>query len=191
VLEPVPRFAEIVLAAALIAVMSLCLSCASVMSGSNVAERNHGQVLPVPHAHSKKSSDCLAVCVSMVLKYYDVPTTVPDTALPWELASLSNHLNSGIRVDDEGHILFSTVLQLGADELTEQLSRQRPVIIIFRPSARAEYHSVVVSGYGNEHEQFFIHDPSKRKPYWKELSNIPTFEDSGKHLAMLVGIREQ
>ena len=126
----------------------------------------------------------------MVLQYYDVQTTVPDTALPLDLITLSKRLNTGTPVDEEGHIVFSTVLQLTPEELTAQLAKKRPLIVAFKPSAREEYHGVVLSGYCTDRDRFFINDPARRKPAWKKLSKIPTFEESGKYLVMLIGLRE-
>ena len=126
----------------------------------------------------------------MVLQYYDVQTTVPDTALPLDLITLSKRLNTGTPVDEEGHIVFSTVLQLTPEELTAQLAKKRPLIVAFKPSARKAYHSVVVAGHWPERERVYIHDPARRKPAWKKLSKIPTFEESGKYLVMLIGLRE-
>jgi hypothetical protein len=151
----------------------------------------HRTVLEIQHAHSKKPSDCLAVCTSMVLKYYGVETILPDTVLPLDLISLSHRLNTGTPVDEEGHVVFATVLQLAPEELAAQLAKKRPLIVAFKPSAREEYHSVVVSGYWTERERFYINDPARRKPSWKKLSKIPTFEDSGKYLVLLIGLREK
>lgn len=178
-------------AATTILLVSLCLSCASVVPGINNSSREHRTVLGVQHAHSKKSSDCLSVCADMVLRYYNVSTLAPDTALPLELVSLSRQLNSGITADDAGHILFSTIVEMGPDELTAQLANHRPVIIAFKPSTRKEYHSVVVSGYGEADERFLIHDPSKHKPAWKKLAKFPTYNDTGKYLVLLIGLREK
>jgi ABC-type bacteriocin/lantibiotic exporter with double-glycine peptidase domain len=149
-----------------------------------------GTVLEIQHAHSRKPSDCLAVCTSMVLQYYGVETIVPDTALPLDLSSLSHRLNTGTPVDKEGHVLFATVLQLAPEELAAQLAKKRPLIVAFKPSARKAYHSVVVSGYWSESKRFYVNDPARRKPSWKKLSQIPTFEDSGKYLVLLIGLRE-
>jgi hypothetical protein len=151
----------------------------------------HGTVLDIQHSHSQKPSDCLEVCVGMVLKYYGVEASLPDTGLPLELISLSHHLNATGAEDNEGHVLFATVLELTPDELAAQLAKKRPVIVAFKPSPRAEYHSVVVSGYCMERGRFYINDPARRKPSWTKLSRIPTYADSGKYLVMLIGLREK
>ena len=161
------------------------------MPGLSRLAREDRTVLEIQHSRSTKPSDCLAVCVGMVLQYYGVETTVPDTALPLELVSLSRRLNTDMPVNDAGHVLFATVLQFTPEELAAQLAKQRPVIVAFQPSARAEYHSVVVSGYRIDSKQFYINDPARRKPSWKKLSKIPTFEDSGKYLTLLIGLRVQ
>ena len=152
---------------------------------------DHGTVLEIQHSHSTKPSDCLRVCVGMVLQYYGVETIVPDTALPMDLISLSHRLNTVTPVDEEGHVLFATVLELAPEELAVQLAKKRPLIVVFRPSAREEYHSVVVSGYWMERGRFYVNDPARRKPSWKKLSGIPTFVDSGKYLVLLIGLREK
>jgi ABC-type bacteriocin/lantibiotic exporter with double-glycine peptidase domain len=171
--------------------LSFCLSCASLTPHFNGSTREQATVLEVQHAYSKKQSDCLAVCVDMVLNYYGVETIVPDTALPLDLISLSRSLNTDTPVDEEGHVLFATVLELSPDELTAHLAKKRPLIVAFKPSARKEYHGVVLSGYSKERERYFINDPARRKPSWRRLSNIPTFEDSGKYLVLLVGLSEK
>ena len=175
----------------LLLLLSLCWSCAAVMPGLGGPVRDHEPVLNIQHSYSKKPSDCLAVCVGMVLQYYGVKTTLPDTLLPLELISLTQRLNTGTPVDDEGHFLFATVLELSPGELAAQLAKQRPVIVAFKPSARAEYHSVVVSGYSDKREQFYINDPARRKPGWKALCKIPTFKDSEKYLTLLIGLQEK
>jgi hypothetical protein len=151
----------------------------------------HGTVLEIQHSYSRKPSDCLAVCTGMVLQYYGVETIVPDTVLPLDLISLSHRLNTDTPVDEEGHVLFAAVLELAPEELAAQLAKQRPLIVAFKPSARKEYHSVVVSGYWTERGRFYVNDPARRKPSWKKLSRIPTFEDSGKYLVLLIGLREK
>jgi hypothetical protein len=184
-------FARAAMVTTLILGLSLCLSCASVMRRTDAAAQDQRTVLGVQHAHSEKSSDCLSVCVGMVLQYYDVPAMAPDTVLPLELVSVSRQLNSGITADEDGHVLFSTVLEMGPDEIAAHLAAQRPLIMAFKPSARAEYHSIVVSGYGAADERFLIQDPSRRKPAWKKLSKFPPYNDTGKYLVLLIGIREQ
>ena len=183
--------ARVAAGAALLLLLCLCLSCAAVMPRGGSPTGGHATILPLQHAHSRRSSDCLAVCMGMVLKYYDVDTAVPDTVLPLELISLSHRLNSVGPVDEEGHVLFATVLELAPEELVAQLGKKRPLIVAFKPSARKEYHSVVVSGYDGEQGKFYIHDPARRKPSWKRLSGIPTFRDSGKYLVLLVGLRDK
>ncbi len=148
-------------------------------------------VLEFQHFYTKKRSDCLAVCVNMVLKYYGVETVVPDTALPLDLMTLSQRLNSDTTVDAKGHVVFATVLQLTPEEITAHLAKKRPLIVAYKPSARKEYHSVVVSGYSTEGGRFYINDPARRKPSWKKLSKLRPFEDSGKYLVLLVGLREK
>jgi len=161
------------------------------MPGLSGPTREHETVLEIQHAYSKKPSDCLAVCARMVMQYYGVETSVPDTALPLELIALSRRLNTGTPVDDEGHVVFATVLKLAPEEMAAQLAKKRPLVVAFKPSAREEYHSVVVSGYSVERGRFFINDPARSKPSWKKLSGIPTFEDSGKYLVLLIGLRDQ
>ena len=160
------------------------------MPGLGRPAREDRMVLEIQHSESTKPSDCLPVCVGMVLQYYGVETAVPDTALPLELIALSRHLNTGTPVDEAGHVLFATVLELAPAELAAQLAKQRPVIIAFKPSARKAYHSVVVSGYSEARGQFCINDPARGKPSWKKLSKFPTFENSGKYLVLLIGLRE-
>jgi hypothetical protein len=161
------------------------------MPRRNGPTREPETVLEIQHSRSTKPSDCLAVCARMVLQYYGVETIVPDSALPLELISLSHRLNTGTPVDDEGHLLFATVLELAPEVLVAQLAKKRPLIVAFKPSAREEYHSVVVSGYSTERGRFYVNDPARRKPSWKKLSRIPTFADSGKHLVLLIGLREK
>jgi hypothetical protein len=127
----------------------------------------------------------------MVLKYYGVAAMAADTALPLELISVSHRLNTAAPVDEQGHVLFATVLELSPDEIVAQVAKRRPLIIAFKPSAREEYHSVVVSGYSMERGRFYVNDPARRKPSWKKLSGIPTFENSGKYLVLLIGLREK
>jgi ABC-type bacteriocin/lantibiotic exporter with double-glycine peptidase domain len=168
------------------------MSCASLTPNLNgAAVEEQGTLIEFQHAYSKKQSDCLAVCVAMVLNYYDVEISLPDTALPFDLISLTKSLNTGTPVDEDGHVLFATVLNLSPDELKTHLSKQRPLIVAYKPSARKEYHSVVLSGYSTERERYYINDPARRKPAWKKISRIPTFEDSGKYLVLLVGLSEK
>jgi len=127
----------------------------------------------------------------MVLHYYGVETVVPDTALPLDLMTLSKSLNTDAPVDAEGHVLFATVLQLSPEDITAHLAKQRPLIIAFKPSTREAYHGLVVSGYSADRDRYFINDPARRRPAWKRLSKIPTFEDSGKYLVLLVGLSEK
>jgi hypothetical protein len=42
-----------------------------------------------------------------------------------------------------------------------------------------------------ERGRFYVNDPARRKPSWKKLSRIPTFEDSAKYLVLLIGLREK
>ena len=181
---------RIVLTALLLLLLSLCLSCAASMPGLGGTTRDRETVLDIQHSHSKKPSDCLAVCVDMVLQYYGVEMMVPDTALPLELIALSRRLNSDTPVNEAGHVLFATVLELSPDELAAQLAKHRPLIVAFKPSARAEYHSIVVSGYSVERGRVYTNDPARRKPSWKKLSKIPTFADGDKYLTLLIGLRE-
>ena len=109
--------ARVAATAILLLMLSLCLSCASLTRGLNGRTYEHETVLEIQHIRSSKPSDCLAVCVGMVLKYYGVETIVPDTVLPLEMISLSRSLNTATPVDDEGHVLFATVLQLTPEEL--------------------------------------------------------------------------
>ena len=155
------------------------------------SSNEQGTVLEIQHAYSRKPSDCLAVCVGMVQQYYGVETVLPDTAFPLGLIALSQSLNTGTPVDDEGHVLFSTVLELTPDELTAHLAKRRPLIVVFQPSSRADYHSVVLSGYQTERSRYYVNDPARSKPSWKRLSKIPTFGDSGKYLVLLIGLREK
>jgi len=185
--RPIVRVAT---AAAVLLLLSLCLSCAPLMPRFGRPAYEDATILEIQHSYSRKSSDCLAVCADMVLQYYGVEALVPDTALPLELLSLSRRLNAAAPVDDEGHVLFATVLDLAPEELAAQLTKKRPLIVVFKPSARNEYHSVVVSGYSMERGRFYVNDPAKRKPSWKKLSRIPTFMDSGKYLVLLIGLRE-
>jgi len=127
----------------------------------------------------------------MVLQYYGVEAIVPDTVLPLDLISLSHRLNTVTPVDEEGHVLFAAVLELAPEELAAQLAKKRPLIVVFKPSAREVYHSVVVSGYCMERERLYVNDPARRKPSWKKFSRIPTFVDSGKYLVLLIGLREK
>jgi len=182
---------RVAFSASLVFLLSLCLSCASLMPRFKGEAIEQETVLDLQHAYSKKRSDCLAVCTDMVLHYYGVETLVPDIALPLDLTSLSRSLNTDTPVDDEGHVLFATVLQLSPEEITAHLARQRPLIVAFKPSAREEYHGVVVSGYCTDRDRFFINDPARRRPSWKKLSKIPTFEDSGRYLVLLIGLGEK
>jgi hypothetical protein len=171
--------------------MTLCLSCASVMPHSARPTVENRTVLEIQHARSRKSSDCLAVCASMVLKYYHVQTVVPDTVMPLELFSLSRRLNTDTPVDSEGHVLFATVLELTPVEMAAQLAKKRPLIVAFKPSGRDEYHSVVLSGYSPGRDRFFINDPARRKPKWKSISSLRTYSNSGKYLVLLIGLSEK
>lgn len=171
--------------------LSLGWSCASRMPRLSTSSSEQGTILEIQHAYSKRPSDCLAVCVGMVQQYYGVETVLPDTAFPLELIALSKSLNTGTPVDDEGHVLFSTVLELTPDELTAHLAKRRPLIVVFQPSARADYHSVVLSGYRTERGSYYVHDPARRKPSWKKLSKIPTFGYGGKYLVLLIGLSEK
>jgi ABC-type bacteriocin/lantibiotic exporter with double-glycine peptidase domain len=170
--------------------LSLCLSCASLTPRFARRTSERGTVLEVQHAHSKKHADCLAACVSMVLKYYGVETSVPDSVLPLDLATVTHALNTDTPVDSAGHVVFATILELGPEELTAQLAKKRPLIVAFKPSARKVYHSVVLSGYSSESSRFYVNDPARRKASWKKLSKIPTYADTGKYLVLLVGLRE-
>jgi ABC-type bacteriocin/lantibiotic exporter with double-glycine peptidase domain len=191
VLEQERLIAKIAASMLLLLLTSLCLSCAAVKPRSGGLLGEHATVLDIQHSRSRKPSDCLAVCAGMVLKYYGVPTTIPDSALPLELISLSHRLNSDTTVDEQGHLLFATVLELSPGELAAQITKRRPLILAFKPSVRKEYHSIVVSGYNTESGRFYIHDPARSKPRWKSLSRIPTFGDSGKYLVLLIGLREK
>jgi hypothetical protein len=191
ILEHLQSAARIAAAAALLFLLSLCLSCASLMPHFKGQTIEQETILDVQHAYSKKQSDCLAVCTDMVLHYYGVETIVPDTTLPLDLMTLSKSLNTDTPVDAEGHVLFATVLQLSPEEITAHLAKQRPLVVAFKPFSREEYHGVVLSGYCTDRDRYFINDPARRKPSWKKLSKIPTFEDSGKYLVLLVGLREK
>jgi hypothetical protein len=126
----------------------------------------------------------------MVLQYYGVTMAVPDTVLPLDLVTVSHRLNTAASVDDQGHTLFSTVLEMTSDELMQQLVFKRPLIIAFKPSAREEYHSVVMSGYSEAGGKYYINDPARHHPHWKKLTKIRTFKDTGKYLVLLIGLRE-
>lgn len=190
IFRPLTRMARLTGAALALFLMTFCLSCASLVPGLRPPASEHRTVFEVQHTHSSKPSDCLAVCTGMVLQYYDVQTIVPDTTLPLDLITLSKRLNTDTPVDEEGHVVFSTVLQLAPEELMAQLAKKRPLIVAFKPSARKAYHSVVVSGYSTDGTRLYVNDPARRKPSWKKLSKLPTFEDSGKYLVLLIGLRE-
>ena len=116
---------------------------------------------------------------------------VPDSSLPLELISLTRRLNMSTPVDDEGHVLFAAVLELSPEELVAELAKGRPLIVAFRSSSRATYHSAVVSGYCMESGQFFVDDPALRKARWIHVSRLPTFYNTGKYLVLLIGLGEQ
>jgi hypothetical protein len=157
------------------------------------ANRESGENVIIPgfrHAYTTKASDCLVVCAGMVLNYYGVAYAVPDTALPLELASLSNSLNSGTPVDNEGHVVFSAILELTPEDIEAHLVSRRPVIIAYRPSRGDEYHGVVITGIDEVHQRFFVNDPARRRPGWKKISQFAAQANSNKHLVMLIGLCE-
>jgi hypothetical protein len=137
---------------------------------------------------SQKPEDCLAACVNMVLTYYGVEAIVPDTSLPLEMISLSRRLNAEALEDPHGYKLFAAVLELSPDELAQHLLSGRPLIVVYRPHWQKTYHSIVLSGYCPETQRFRADDPAKRKPSWTNISRVPTFEGTGKHMVLLLGL---
>jgi hypothetical protein len=174
----------------LLILMPLGLSCTSLMPFRGRPVPDDATVLGVQHSYSTKPSDCLKVCIGMVLQYYNVMLIVPDTVMPMDLVSVSHRLNTATSVDRQGHTLFATVVEMTPEEVLHQLTLERPLIIAYKPSARAEYHSVVVSGYGGRHERYCVNDPARRNPQWRKLTQLRTFRETGKYLVLLIGLRE-
>ena len=147
-------------------------------------------VIEFEHAQSAETSDCLAVCADMVMQYYGMNQSVPDSVLPLDLMELSNTLNSLATIDDSGNILFSAVLGMTTEDITTQIAKERPLIIAFRPTSSEEYHSVVVTGADPVRKRFYVSDPASRKPGWVKMSKFSTFADTGMFLVMVIGLRE-
>ncbi len=147
-------------------------------------------VIEFEHAQSAETSDCLAVCADMVMQYYGINQSVPDSILPLDLMELSNSLNSGATIDDAGHILFSAVLGMTTEDITTQIVKERPLIVAYRPTSNEEYHSVVITGADPVRKRFYVSDPASRKPAWVKISKFSTFADTGMFLVMLIGLRE-
>jgi hypothetical protein len=170
--------------------MSVCLSCAPSGYRFSKSSRVQETVLGVKHIHSRKPADCLPSCVNMVLRYYGLEAIVPDTSLPLELISLSHCLNAEALTDSHGNKLFAAILELSSEEMIAHIIEERPLILIYKPRSRKVYHSVAVSGYCPEQDRFYANDPLRKKPSWIRLSKIPTFENTGKYLILLVGLHE-
>jgi hypothetical protein len=66
-LDGPPPLQRIPAIAVLSIVGSLCLSCAALKPTSHEITGKNSTILEMKHAQSKTSSDCLAVCVGMVL----------------------------------------------------------------------------------------------------------------------------
>jgi hypothetical protein len=124
----------------------------------------------------------------MVLRYYSIEATVPDTLLPLEMIALSHRLNDESLTDPQGNKLFAAVQELSPEEMVAHINAERPLILVYRPRSQKVYHSIVVSGYCPEHDRFDVNDPFRKKPSWIRLSKIPTFEKTGKYLILLVGL---
>lgn len=174
----------------LLCVLMICLSCAP--SGYRFSKSScvKESVLGVEHIRSKKPADCLASCVNMVLRYYGIEAIEPDTSLPLELISLSHRLNAEALTDSHGNKLFAAVLELSPEEIVAHFIEERPLILIYKPRSQKVYHSVAVSGYCPEQNRFYVNDPLRKKPSWIRLLKIPTFENTGKYLILLVGLYE-
>lgn len=177
--------------ATLVLAATLLVSCASQLPLYFAHNVSNEAVLDVRHAHSKRPSDCLDVCVGMVLQYYGVADAPMDTIMPLDLVTQSRRLNTGASVDEQGHRLYATVLEMNAGDLAAQIGRGRPLIVAFKLPSREEYHSIVVSGYSADRGKFLINDPARLKPSWKRIAHYPTFKESGKYLVLLVGLRKQ
>lgn len=176
---------------AALGVMSLFLvSCATTVPLIGQQPSAKATVIEFTHAQSAETSDCLAVCAEMVMQYYGVNQSVPDSMLPLDLMELSNALNSTATIDDAGHILFSAVLGMTTEEITTQIAKARPLIIAFRPTSSDEYHSVVITGADSVRKRFYVCDPASRKPGWVKMSKFSTFADTGMLLVMFIGVRE-
>lgn len=147
-------------------------------------------VIEFKHAQSAETSDCLAVCADMVMQYYGINQSVPDSILPLDLMELSNSLNSGATIDEAGHVLFSAVLGMTTEDITTQIVKERPLIVAYRPTSNEEYHSVVITGADPVRKRFYVSDPASRKPGWVKMSKFSTFADTGMFLVMLIGLRE-
>ncbi|MBL0063000.1 MAG: C39 family peptidase [bacterium] len=166
------------------------ISCATTVPLMRKQPSEKAVVIEFKHEQSAETSDCLAVCADMVMQYYGINQSVPDSILPLDLMELSNSLNSSATLDAAGHILFSAVLGMTPDDITTQIVKERPLIVAYRPTSNEEYHSVVITGADPVRKRFYVSDPASRKPGWVKMSKFSTFADTGMFLVMLIGLRE-
>ncbi len=168
------------------AVMSLLVvSCAGLHS-----TRGDTHIVELKHIRGNRNT-CLANCVDMVLDYYGVGTMfarVPGLMGPYNLLamdSLLQSMSSGGPADP--HAIQSFVLQADETFLLDQLSRERPVIVIYR-SGKDQYHSVVICGATADHREYFVDDPARKSGQWVSRSKLLQRWKSTGNTALLIGL---
>ena len=124
-----------------------------------------GSWLDVPFVHQQKSG-CGSASVWMVMRYWEGSST-PDHA---EIhRALFSKEADGVYASDmelylRSHGFQTFVLRADWDELTEQLTKGRPLIVALEPAARrVPLHYVVIAGIDNDQQLVWLNDPAERK----------------------------
>jgi len=124
-----------------------------------------GLWLDVPFVQQPKNG-CGSASVWMVMEYWKAPS-IPDlTEIHHELFSAKA---GGIYANDmdayfRRHHFQTFVLRAGWQDLIEQITKGRPLIVALEPGARrAPLHYVVVAGVDQNQDLVWINDPAERK----------------------------
>jgi predicted double-glycine peptidase len=152
----------------LMVVMSACaLVCAA---------EGPGLWLDVPFVKQEKNG-CGAASVAMVMQFWQrqqglTPSADSDAPnIQLALYSLKAH---GIYASDleryfERHGYRAFTLEGRAEDLKEQLTKGRPLIVALKPAASTPLHYVVVAGFDAEHNLVLVNDPAERKLLKQDL----------------------
>lgn len=124
-----------------------------------------GSWLDVPFVHQQKNG-CGSASVWMVMQYWQGSST-PDAAEIHQ--ALFSKEADGVYASDmelylRRHGFQTFVLRADWDELTEELTKGRPLIVALEPAARrVPLHYVVIAGIDADRQLVWLNDPAERK----------------------------
>ena len=176
-----------------IRVISVLAMLAVLMTSCTLLHRSRAStegVIPICHLHSTEPN-CLVSCVDMVLGYYGHKVyfnRCPVLSHPAGLLTVDSLIRTLSSPDrDDPHSLRSFVLQEDESFLDEQLSRQRPLILIFHFKAD-QFHSVVLAGKSPDGRAYFIHDPIAKEGRWVKRAAVLKLWNTSGNTTLLVGL---